>query len=354
MSDAATSRRRPTTALRLHRRHRRAQRRQVDAGQRAGRRQGVDRLHKVQTTRVPVRGIAIEGDEPARLHRHARHLRAAAAARPRHGGGRLGRRGRRRHRRAGGRCGQGHRRGRRAHPRQARRTSQPPRDPGRSTRSTASRRSSCSSWRAELNAARCRSTRTFMISALERRRRRRPQAHLAARVPPGPWHYPEDEISDAPLRLLAAEITREKIYDRLHDELPYAGDRRDDGVDRSSKDGSVRIEQTIYVERDSQKAHRARQGRPDHQADLDGGAPGAGRRSWSARCTCSCSSRCARTGATIPSATARWASSSPRIDVSSRKLRCSYPGPSRRQRPTKSSFFLRLRNLSNLARKRFR
>ena len=46
-------------------------------------------------------------------------------------------------------------------------------------------------------------------------------------MPPGPWHYPEDEISDAPLRLLAAEITREKIYERLHDELPYADDGRD-------------------------------------------------------------------------------------------------------------------------------
>ena len=47
------------------------------------------------------------------------------------------------------------------------------------------------------------------------------KAHLARSVAPGPWHYPADEISDAPLRVLAAEITREKIYDRLHDELPY-------------------------------------------------------------------------------------------------------------------------------------
>ena len=45
--------------------------------------------------------------------------------------------------------------------------------------------------------------------------------NLAARVPPGPWHYPADDISDAPMRMLAAEITREKIYHRLHDELPY-------------------------------------------------------------------------------------------------------------------------------------
>ena len=87
------------------------------------------------------------------------------------------------------------------------------------------------------------------------------KAHLAARVPPGPWHYPADEISDAPLRVLAAEITREKIFDRLHDELPYQAT-----VETTAWTGAaataVRIEQTIYVERDSQKAHRARQGRP--------------------------------------------------------------------------------------------
>jgi GTPase len=76
---------------------------------------------------------------------------------------------------------------------------------------------------------------------------------LAARMPPGPWHYPAEDLSDAPLRLLASEITREKIFNRLHDELPYAI-----AVETASwqerKDGSVRIEQTIFVTRPGQKA----------------------------------------------------------------------------------------------------
>jgi GTP-binding protein Era len=71
-------------------------------------------------------------------------------------------------------------------------------------------------------------------------------------VPPGPWHYPADEVSDAPLRVLAAEITREKIYDRLHDELPYQSAVETTLWREQGK--AVRIEQTIYVERDSQKA----------------------------------------------------------------------------------------------------
>jgi GTP-binding protein Era len=74
---------------------------------------------------------------------------------------------------------------------------------------------------------------------------------LAGSVPPGPWHYPADEISDAPVRLLAAEITREKIYDRLHDELPYQA-AVETTAWQEQKNG-VRIEQTIFVERDSQK-----------------------------------------------------------------------------------------------------
>jgi GTP-binding protein Era len=71
-------------------------------------------------------------------------------------------------------------------------------------------------------------------------------------VPPGPWLYPEDQISDAPLRQLAAEITREKLYLRLHQELPYQSTVETE-VWKELKDGSVRIEQTIYVERESQR-----------------------------------------------------------------------------------------------------
>jgi GTP-binding protein Era len=75
---------------------------------------------------------------------------------------------------------------------------------------------------------------------------------LAERVPVGPWHYPEDDVSDAPLRQLAAEITREKLYLKLHQELPYQSTvETETWTER--KDGSVRIEQTIYVERESQR-----------------------------------------------------------------------------------------------------
>ena len=75
---------------------------------------------------------------------------------------------------------------------------------------------------------------------------------LAINVPAGPWHYPEDQITDAPLRQLAAEITREKLYLRLHQELPYQSTVETDQW-TEPKDGSVRIEQTIYVERESQR-----------------------------------------------------------------------------------------------------
>jgi GTPase len=92
---------------------------------------------------------------------------------------------------------------------------------------------------------------TFMLSALAGSGVDDLKTYLARQVPPGPWHFPEDEVSDAPLRLLAAEITREKIYARLHDELPYRT-----AVETTAwqeKKNGVRIEQTIFVERDSQK-----------------------------------------------------------------------------------------------------
>jgi len=78
------------------------------------------------------------------------------------------------------------------------------------------------------------------------------KAYLARSVEPGPWHYPEDEITDAPLRLLAAEITREKIFERLHDELPYQITVETNSWLEQNK--GIRVEQTIFVERDSQKA----------------------------------------------------------------------------------------------------
>ncbi len=93
----------------------------------------------------------------------------------------------------------------------------------------------------------------YMISALSGDGVADLKRDLAARMPAGPWHYPADDLSDAPLRILAAEITREKIFHRLHDELPYAT-MVETTAWQERKDGSVRIEQTIYVTRPGQKA----------------------------------------------------------------------------------------------------
>src|SRR5215467_4819022 len=93
---------------------------------------------------------------------------------------------------------------------------------------------------------------TFMVSALSGSGVADVKRWLAANAPPGPWHYPEDQISDAPMRALAAEITRAKIYLRLHQELPYSSTVETDQW-KELRDGSVRIEQTIFVERESQR-----------------------------------------------------------------------------------------------------
>jgi len=93
---------------------------------------------------------------------------------------------------------------------------------------------------------------TFMISALKGDGIDTLRRTLAGLMPKGPWLYPEDQISDAPLRMLAAEITREKIYERLHEELPYESTVETDQWEQRP-DGSVRIEQTIFVERESQR-----------------------------------------------------------------------------------------------------
>ena len=93
---------------------------------------------------------------------------------------------------------------------------------------------------------------TFMISALTGDGVQKLRERLAARMPLSPWLYPEDQLSDAPLRFLAAEITREKLFERLHDELPYQSSVETEGW-TNQRDGSARIEQTIYVARESQK-----------------------------------------------------------------------------------------------------
>src|SRR5438034_258733 len=93
---------------------------------------------------------------------------------------------------------------------------------------------------------------TFMVSTLTGDGVGDVKSWLAAHVPEGPWHYAADQLTDAPLRQLAAEITREKLYLRLHQELPYQSTVETD-VWNELKDGSIRIEQTIYVERESQR-----------------------------------------------------------------------------------------------------
>ncbi|HEX3666031.1 MAG TPA: GTPase Era [Rhizomicrobium sp.] len=92
----------------------------------------------------------------------------------------------------------------------------------------------------------------FMISALNGDGVCDVRNWCVERMPTGPWHYPADQAADIPSRLLAAEITREKLYMKLHDELPYAASVETDKW-TEQKDGSARIEQTIYVSRDSQK-----------------------------------------------------------------------------------------------------
>ncbi|KAB0680126.1 GTPase Era [Aureimonas leprariae] len=94
--------------------------------------------------------------------------------------------------------------------------------------------------------------RVFMISALTGSGCADLMKWLAETLPEGPWYYPEDQITDLPIRQLAAEITREKLFLRLHQELPYSSHVETE-LWKQQPDGSVRIEQTIYVERDSQK-----------------------------------------------------------------------------------------------------
>ena len=95
-------------------------------------------------------------------------------------------------------------------------------------------------------------TETFMISATTGNGVADLMAYLAARVPEGPWLFPEDQISDMPQRLLAAEITREKLYLQLRQELPYAATVESESW-RENEDGSIRIDQVVYVERPTQK-----------------------------------------------------------------------------------------------------
>ena len=92
----------------------------------------------------------------------------------------------------------------------------------------------------------------FMVSAAKGDGVEALASRLAGKMPLGPWLYPEDQVADLPLRLMAAEITREALFQRLHQEIPYASTVETESW-KERKDGSVRVEQTIYVERESQR-----------------------------------------------------------------------------------------------------
>ncbi len=93
---------------------------------------------------------------------------------------------------------------------------------------------------------------TFMVSATTGDGLDRLLERLAAMIPAGPWLYPEDQIAEAPIRSLAAEITREKLIERLHDELPYQATVETEEW-KDQPDGSARVEQTIFVSRESHR-----------------------------------------------------------------------------------------------------
>ena len=93
---------------------------------------------------------------------------------------------------------------------------------------------------------------TFMVSAATGDGLGQLLDRLAAIIPAGPWLYPEDQITEAPIRSLAAEITREKLIERLHDELPYQATVETEEW-REKPDGSARVEQTIFVSRESHR-----------------------------------------------------------------------------------------------------
>jgi GTP-binding protein Era len=93
---------------------------------------------------------------------------------------------------------------------------------------------------------------TFMISATTGDGLDQHFDRLASIIPPGPWLYPEDQITEAPIRSLAAEITREKLFERLHDELPYQATVETDSW-KDQPDGSARVEQTVFVTREGHR-----------------------------------------------------------------------------------------------------
>ncbi len=112
---------------------------------------------------------------------------------------------------------------------------------------------------------------TFMVSALTGDGTETILDYFASKVPDGPWLFPEDQPSDLPLRILAAEITREKLFERLHEELPYISTVETEQW-QARKDGSARIETDHLRGAGQPEVHRARQTRTDDQGDFTGSA----------------------------------------------------------------------------------
>jgi GTP-binding protein Era len=138
------------------------------------------------------------------------------------------------------------------------------------------------------------------------RRRRSARAGWPGEMPEGPWLYPEDQIADLPMRMIAAEITREKLTLRLHQELPYQLTVETENWEER-KDGSARIDQVIYVARDGHKGIVLGKKGETIKAVARPRAP----RSKSSRpqgASCSCRSRSGPAGWKRPSATPRWGS----------------------------------------------
>ena len=149
---------------------------------------------------------------------------------------------------------------------------------------------------AELNAA-GRFTETFMVSASTGLNMSDFYRYLAENLPESPWYYPEEQMSDLPLRLLAAEVVREKLFLYLKEELPYSLTVEPELWERW-QDNSVRAEMTIYVEREGQKKIIIGRG-GEMLKKMQGWS---WRKCWKNASICFCLSKCAKTGAKTPPA----------------------------------------------------
>ena len=152
---------------------------------------------------------------------------------------------------------------------------------------------------------------TFMVSAATGDGLDRLLDRLATMIPAGPWLYPEDQIAEAPIRSLAAEITREKLIERLHDELPYQATVETDSW-KDLPDGSARIEQTIFVTRESHRKIVLGEGGRTIKAIGTAARKDITQAHGATVHLFLHTSRCASAGSTTPSATGRWGSTSPR------------------------------------------